>query len=242
MNRKVIHYDSKITSNSITTSSISTNDTIIITERYSNDNGNTYFLPNKYVVNTYRVDGIFTHNLPTDDSIIGIWPRHSSSNLLPLFNSNMELVPRERISLNSYNKNTASFSGYLYRVNDTDNNILGWWPFNYSNSNINFAYSVLVWHTNITNSTEISKRTFIPIVYPNPAKNEQEIKLYMDYLSDVNISLYDIAGRLIRTFETEELNPGEHIIPVRIDYLASGVYFYKIVLGAEIFTHKIIKL
>jgi hypothetical protein len=73
--------------------------------------------------------------------------------------------------------------------------------------------------------------------FPNPFNPETEILLAMPRASDWTVTIYNIAGRVVRTYE----GYGEAgTVTVRWDgadesgsQVASGVYFYKVAIGGE---------
>ncbi len=67
--------------------------------------------------------------------------------------------------------------------------------------------------------------------YPNPVQNETKIHFQISEASDVNLSLYDVTGRMVSTIENNYYQAGEHTVTVRREGLKSGVYFYKMNAG-----------
>lgn len=73
---------------------------------------------------------------------------------------------------------------------------------------------------------------------PNPLRTEAALFLDLSQEAQVNVRLYDVAGRLIRTLRDESLPSGRHVIDwdgrdasnVRV---ASGVYFIEAGAGSE---------
>lgn len=65
--------------------------------------------------------------------------------------------------------------------------------------------------------------------YPNPFNPVTNIKFNLVKNSRVQVIIYDITGREIRKFDKGYLTSGEHSIRFSAEYLASGVYFYKLV-------------
>ena len=46
--------------------------------------------------------------------------------------------------------------------------------------------------------------------------------------SDVTIEIYDILGQKVKSFTSENRQPGQHSVTWNADNVASGIYFYKI--------------
>lgn len=65
--------------------------------------------------------------------------------------------------------------------------------------------------------------------YPNPFNPDTHIRFTLDQPSHVKLSIYDTAGRLIRTLYDQELEPGLYEPTFNGENLASGVYIYQLV-------------
>src|SRR5690606_15649530 len=142
------HFGTDAFPNSTNFSLYSSQDTVTLTERFENEAGN-WFLPNiPYVVNTYKVVSQCGQVINANDSIIGAWPRPSSSNVFALFDGNKVLQPRERVSLDSLDNTYGYLSGFIYYAEDTLGNPLGWWPVD-TLTNLDLTYSVLKTDTTV---------------------------------------------------------------------------------------------
>lgn len=215
-----------------TVSLYSTNDTITIEERYQNNVG-TWFLPDEYVVTAYQINTTVTHNVASLGTIIEYWPRHSSSTLLPIFDANNILLPRERVVINSVNSSTASLTGYVYKVSDLTGTQLGWWPFDTSHVEINMAYTLLIDMTSVLQTTETSFDTKLQL-YPNPTNGNQVISFESnDAGEELSISLVDISGNLIQQVYSGSTTKGLNRFEVETANLSSGVYFYIVSIGEK---------
>jgi hypothetical protein len=65
--------------------------------------------------------------------------------------------------------------------------------------------------------------------YPNPFNPTTKIDFDLPFDSKVNIVLYDISGREIKTLINETRTAGFHTIQFNASDLSSGVYFYRII-------------
>jgi hypothetical protein len=65
-------------------------------------------------------------------------------------------------------------------------------------------------------------------IYPNPASMAANVKYYLPYSSDVTISVYDIVGRLLTTYNMGQESAGTHIDNVNVANLQLGVYVVKV--------------
>jgi hypothetical protein len=56
----------------------------------------------------------------------------------------------------------------------------------------------------------------------------------------VEVTIYDIAGRKVRTLLNAIKTPGSHEVPFDGRGLASGIYFYQLKAGNKTFTKKLV--
>ena len=78
--------------------------------------------------------------------------------------------------------------------------------------------------------------------YPNPFNPATKIKYTLIRLSKVQIIIYDILGRKIRTLVNEEKPAGIYEVNWQAANLPSGVYFYQLRAGTYVQTKKMILL
>lgn len=69
--------------------------------------------------------------------------------------------------------------------------------------------------------------------YPNPFNPSTTISFELSEPAGVNLSVFDVSGRLVRTLIDESRGRGEHTTVFNSDGLASGVYFYRLLVGNE---------
>lgn len=67
--------------------------------------------------------------------------------------------------------------------------------------------------------------------YPNPFNPETKIKFQLPKSSQVNITLFDAAGREVKSLFADFSTAGYYEVTVNGSNLSSGVYFYKISAG-----------
>jgi hypothetical protein len=237
---KLIHCSSDSLTNSKLISLYSSNQIVTLTERYKNY-GDKWFKPGPYKVNTYKIDATVNYTIGSNDSIKAKWPRPSSSNLLPLFDVNKKLVPRERILLNTVNQNSASLTGYIYRVSDTLGNFLGWWPFDTIQIEPQFAYSLLLKNKLYGKISQVGKVVNNVKIFPNPCSQHQSINITIDEQESIEISLYDVSGRLVKAVCHEKVWPGEQSYNIDLGNLCPGIYIYTIKIGSKQLHTKVIK-
>ena len=103
--------------------------------------------------------------------------------------------------------------------------------------------------------TDILKEGFDPNAlvarsYPNPVLPGSGTVIYYQIPSDmgrttVELSLYDIAGRLVKRLVSEGRDPGSYTVNWNLtdqtgSQVPSGVYFYRLRAGSEVFTQKML--
>jgi hypothetical protein len=66
-------------------------------------------------------------------------------------------------------------------------------------------------------------------VYPNPMSRDFSVGFYLDQSMKVNLSVYDLTGRLVGTVLSETRSSGDHIVPIHLDkQWALGTYILKL--------------
>lgn len=87
----------------------------------------------------------------------------------------------------------------------------------------------LTWTTGITtNSADVAKDEPVKLSqnYPNPFNPSTIINYTVGANSSVNIKVYDMTGREVRTLVNSFQNAGTHSVNFIASNLASGIYFY----------------
>ncbi len=64
--------------------------------------------------------------------------------------------------------------------------------------------------------------------YPNPFNPETTISFQIPQKSHVELQVYDVTGRLVRTLIDGEMRTGVHQVQFNGEGLASGIYFYRL--------------
>ncbi|MGZ5220444.1 MAG: DUF4082 domain-containing protein [Chitinophagaceae bacterium] len=67
--------------------------------------------------------------------------------------------------------------------------------------------------------------------YPNPFSNETVIHFSLAKPAKINLSVFDINGRLVKTVINGSREAGEHVVKINANPLARGIYFYKLQTG-----------
>lgn len=74
--------------------------------------------------------------------------------------------------------------------------------------------------------------------YPNPFNPQTRIRFTLDQASDVELKIYDSAGRLVETLVNGQRSAGVHEPVFDGSGLASGVYFYQLITDGKAITKK----
>ncbi len=67
--------------------------------------------------------------------------------------------------------------------------------------------------------------------FPNPFSNETVIRFSLPQTSRVNLSVFDMYGRLVRLVVNESRDAGTHAVNVHTGTLSPGLYYYKLQAG-----------
>jgi hypothetical protein len=75
---------------------------------------------------------------------------------------------------------------------------------------------------------EISYGMMLGQSIPNPARDGVSISYYLSTACDVNLELYDGAGRLVKVLDAGQRGVGEQHVTVDVRQIAAGVYHYRL--------------
>jgi hypothetical protein len=64
--------------------------------------------------------------------------------------------------------------------------------------------------------------------YPNPFRNETTIRFTLPKRAKVNLSLFEMNGRLLKVLVDESKEQGTHAVRFNLGTLTKGLYFYKL--------------
>jgi hypothetical protein len=67
--------------------------------------------------------------------------------------------------------------------------------------------------------------------YPNPFNSQTTIQFILPKAENVNLSLFDVSGRVVKVLVNGSKEAGTHAINVNTGALTKGVYYYKIQAG-----------
>ncbi|MBI1937827.1 MAG: T9SS type A sorting domain-containing protein [Ignavibacteriales bacterium] len=106
------------------------------------------------------------------------------------------------------------------------------------NKDMFYAFKQLI-ENNIPNK-EIPNNYYLSEAYPNPFNQSTKVNYVIPANSSVQISVYDILGRVVRSLVSEYQTKGNYEITFNANNLASGIYFIRMRSGDFISTKKII--
>jgi len=76
--------------------------------------------------------------------------------------------------------------------------------------------------------------------FPNPFRSETAIRFAVPSPTRVQVRLFDVAGKLVRTLVDAQLPAGDHSAMVRREGLAPGVYWVQLRAGAVGATRRVV--
>jgi len=104
---------------------------------------------------------------------------------------------------------------------------------------LSFEYKL---KTSIEAETQIPTEFFVKQNYPNPFNPITTIEFALPEKSKINVSVYDIRGRLVDTILNEEKNIGVHKIQWNATGHASGMYIFKVTTKSKTVSKKLLLL
>ncbi len=79
-------------------------------------------------------------------------------------------------------------------------------------------------------NSEIPNEFSLSQNYPNPFNPTTRFKIQIAKSSDTKVTIYDVLGREVETLVNQQLKPGTYEVDWSADKIASGVYYYKLVV------------
>lgn len=70
--------------------------------------------------------------------------------------------------------------------------------------------------------------SYVFSVYPNPADGLANVAFKLEKNSDVNVALYDLNGRMIKTFLNRNLQSGSYSLDINLGQITNGNYILKL--------------
>ncbi len=134
----------------------------------------------------------------------------------------------------SYTDTSASKGfTYYYRLKQVDND----GGYKYSDT---LTVAVI---TGIKEIKEIIPNGFsVSHNYPNPFNPSTNVQISLTKASEVNLKIYNSAGKIIKEESYGTKSPGTYTINIDMSAFSSGVYYYKISAGNYAQTHSMVLL
>lgn len=146
---------------------------------------------------------------------------------------------------------SLSSDNYLTKNSDTSS-ILSKSTLHRGQGNIGTSYAdyyfleAIIRYWELTNSSfpEVEKESlfFLDQNYPNPFNNSTVIYYSIEEEGEVEISVYNLAGRKVQTLVNRFRSPGSYRIDFNASSLSSGVYLYRLKINGRAATKKMILL
>jgi len=76
--------------------------------------------------------------------------------------------------------------------------------------------------------------------YPNPFKLTTTIPFYLSKEGLVELKVYDVVGREVKTLISKPMIAGSHKVVFDATNLASGIYYYRLTFDGQLFTKKML--
>lgn len=210
---------------------------IQLTETCFNTSGQL-FQKGQYLSDVYKVSATVQHTHGLPEQVVYHWVRNSSSSPYGLYDINYKLVPHEKIVFHAFGSSAAQLDGFVYRLSDTLGNVLGWLPHDTAAASSHFDYSVLI-YDQTASIKEWGEKGYVNL-YPNPTSGGISLAFTLNGSYEIRVSLFDMQGRLVHSLPGT-VNAGEFLLYDDISHLTSGLYFYKISMGQEEKSIKVIK-
>ena len=80
-------------------------------------------------------------------------------------------------------------------------------------------------------NNNVEKAFFLNQNFPNPANGHTTIRFTLPQAEKVNLSLFDVNGRIIKLLVNGSMEAGTHTVNLSTALLSKGVYYYKIQAG-----------
>ena len=95
--------------------------------------------------------------------------------------------------------------------------------------------------TSATGINDLENHILAVTAFPNPFKEEVNIRFTLDKMMDVSVEILDIQGRVVDVLESRSnMLPGTHVTTWRADQFSNGMYFYRIKADQGVVNGKIL--
>lgn len=157
----------------------------------------------------------------------------------PVFETVRTINPKDSVNREQQNTNdfaTAFFfppQEHLYLDNDKENLAVldSLW-------NIEIGKDI---EENVNNSNDNNKSNFSYNFYPNPVVNQLTIDCYLEQPTTLNIAIYSMEGKLLKTIQKPKLDQGMFTEMLDCTNLTKGTYILRIEANNNVYSNKVIK-
>jgi hypothetical protein len=95
--------------------------------------------------------------------------------------------------------------------------------------------------TAISNNPEPSSTAAVSCS-PNPFTTEATIRYFVPVTANVNITLFDVYGKMVKTLVNERKQPGNYMVTLAGDELRAGMFYCRLMVGETTRTAAVIHL
>lgn len=78
--------------------------------------------------------------------------------------------------------------------------------------------------------------------YPNPFNPSTMIEYAVPFEGDVELSVFNLVGQKVATLVNGKVGAGQHVVEWNAQGAATGMYFYRLQMGSEVMTRKMLLL
>lgn len=93
----------------------------------------------------------------------------------------------------------------------------------------------------VASTSEIEANTNRSSVYPNPVNAIAKLEIEMQNATQVNVSVRNMLGQVVKTMELGRLETGRQFIDLDMTELTNGMYLIQVEMGGETHTHRLVK-
>ncbi len=136
----------------------------------------------------------------------------------------------------------GSYDDKLYAIHSENTGLANSpWP-KFGHDNSNSGNSLIYTSAEKQEVNDLTEKFSLDPLYPNPFNPSTNIKFSLPTTSNVEITVYNVAGQLIGKLLDEEKNPGSYIINWNATNRASGMYLIRIKANDFVQTKKCVLL
>ena len=95
--------------------------------------------------------------------------------------------------------------------------------------------------TGLQNISSINGALQIDGLYPNPAKEQLNLLYQASRSGAIDLSVYDVQGRLIKTLPSSNINTGKGVLQLNTIGLASGTYLLRVMFNGSMNVRRFVK-